>query len=520
MSDLLSSQPISADTPDHLPAAAPSDIDGSCRLPLFAIFLCSAVWLLIGSVFGLIASLKFHSPDFLANSAWLTYGRVRPAYLNCVLYGFCLQAGLGVTLYVLARLGRTPLAQRWLVAVGVKIWNLGLAAGILGILAGDSTGFENLEFPPYAAALLFLGYLLIGVWALFTFHQRRQHQLFVSQWFLLAALFWFPWIYSTANLLLTTFPVRGVVQAILGWWYSENLIAVWLALVGLATVFYFLPKLLEGRLHSHYLALLTFWMLILFASWGGIPASAPVPAWMPIISKVATILTVVLLIAVLLNVGRTAWPPIGEGTDAKQGAPAQVSAADSTPRPQPSRRLRSPLFASPSVAFILFGVTSFAVAGVMKIALVLSDVSQLQFTWFVSATKLLNSYGFFAMVMFGAIYSILPRLTGIDFPRPRLVQAHFWLVAAGITLVVLPQAIGGIVQSAQLANARVPFSNVSHVMLHFLRLSTVGDLLLLTGHLVFLGNVFGLVARFYRSRLAVVHARATIDLFQSAEVKL
>ena len=90
----------------------------------------------------------------------------------------------------------------------------------MGILSGGSTGFENLEMPAYAASLVLLGYLMMAVWGVLTFHQRRERQLYVSQWFLLAALFWFPWIYSTANLLLQCFPVRGMAQAVIAWWYS------------------------------------------------------------------------------------------------------------------------------------------------------------------------------------------------------------------------------------------------------------------------------------------------------------
>src|SRR5207249_5995035 len=187
-----------------------AEIDGSCLLPLFVMFVSAAVWLVVGSVFALISTLKFHNPNFLADAAWLTYGRVRPAYLNAALYGFCVQAGLGVALWVIARLGRTTLAHRWVVTLGAALWNLGVTVGIIGILAGDSTGFENLEMPRYAAAIIFLGYLLIGIWSVLLFHYRFDRGLFVSQWFLLAALFWLPWIYSTAYLLLVTFPVRGV----------------------------------------------------------------------------------------------------------------------------------------------------------------------------------------------------------------------------------------------------------------------------------------------------------------------
>ena len=112
----VTSFPIAAKSRRPRQAASPArlrplQIDASCRLPLVVLFLSAAVWLVIGSAFALIASIKFHAPGFLADSAWLTYGRVRPAGLNCLLYGFCLQAGLGVALWMLARLGRTTLAS-------------------------------------------------------------------------------------------------------------------------------------------------------------------------------------------------------------------------------------------------------------------------------------------------------------------------------------------------------------------------------------------------------------------------
>src|ERR1043166_5762850 len=83
-----------------------SESDASCRLPLFVMFVSAAVWLIIASFFGLLATLKFHNPNILADIASLTYGRVRPAYFNSLLYGFCVQAGLGVTLWLFVKLGR------------------------------------------------------------------------------------------------------------------------------------------------------------------------------------------------------------------------------------------------------------------------------------------------------------------------------------------------------------------------------------------------------------------------------
>jgi cytochrome c oxidase cbb3-type subunit 1 len=256
-----------------------AEIDVSCRAPLFTLFVSAAVWVVIASVFGLIASLKFHSPNFLSGCAWLTYGRVHPVATNALLYGFAMQAGLGVALWIIARTSQTRVVQPWLIAFGGKLWNLGLTIGLIGILAGDSTGFENLEMPRYAVVFLFLGYFVIAFFSLVTLHSRKERALGPSQWFLLAALFWFPWIYFTSNyLLLANTPVRGVTQAILAWWYSGNLNLVWFGLVGLAVIFHFTQQFMNKELHSRPLAGLTFWTIILFGSWSGIPRSAPVPA--------------------------------------------------------------------------------------------------------------------------------------------------------------------------------------------------------------------------------------------------
>ena len=165
--------------------------------------------------------------------------------------------------------------------------------GLVGILRGNSTGFEWLEMPRQAQVILLVAFTVIAVLALVTHQNREERGLYPSQWFVLAAFFWFPWIFSTAHLLLLEFPVRGIVQSSIAWWFSGNLLNVWLALAGLASTFYILPKLVGRPLQSGHIALFVFATLILFGSWTGIPASAPLPAWMTALSGAAGVLALV-----------------------------------------------------------------------------------------------------------------------------------------------------------------------------------------------------------------------------------
>lgn len=461
-----------------------SEIDASCRVPLFTLLVSAAVWVVIASVFGLIASIKFHDPNFLSGCAWLTYGRVHAVAINALLYGFAMQAGLGVALWIIARTGQTKVAQPWLISFGGQLWNLGVTWGALTILAGDSTGFENLEMPRGAVVFMFLGYLIIAFCSLVTLHQRKERALGASQIFLLAALLWFPWIYFTANyLLLSHTPVRGVTQAIVAWWYSGNLNLVWFGLIGLAVIFHFTQELMNRALHSRYLALFAFWTIILFASWAGVPASAPVPAWMPTISTVATVLTLVTVLSVMVNIYKTC----GRG-------------CSQTENPPPGK-------------FIAFGTMAFVISWLMNIANAIPQINSVtNFTWFNVAQWQLNIFGFVGMALFGAIYYVVPRVTGIEWPCAKSVHAHFWLAAVGIILIALPLAIGGIVEGFQWHDVNVPSVNVARTALNFLRVSTIGELLILAGNLLLLGNLIRLSVRYYQTHFVPVYMEATAEL--------
>jgi cytochrome c oxidase cbb3-type subunit 1 len=470
-------------------AASESEIDASCRAPLSTLLPGAAIWLVVASVFSLTASIKFHSPLFLAGRAWLTYGRVHAAASAAQVYGFALPVAFGVMLWILARLAQRPVNQPWMIAIGAKIWHCGVLVGIVGILAGDSPGFENLPMPLYSAVILFLAYLVIGLWTAMMLTNRRSPWLSPPQWFLIAALFWFPWIFSTANLLLLAFPVRGVMQSVIGWWFGNNLSFVWFGLVGIATFLYLIPRFAAGELHSDFLALFTFLTLLGFASWVGIPAGAPVPAWMPALSRVATVITLVVFISLGWNIYHS------KHTSAPLGEP-RVAAG-----------------------FIYVGLGLFQLVGLLRIVGVIPAVqSILRFTWFGVGVAQLNLYGFFAMTLFGAVYYFGPRIAGVDFPWRKLPTWHFVCSVAGIAFLALPLVAGSVVQGRKLNDPGIDIIPLTQATLPFLRVSTVGELLILLGNLFFALNLFGLTTRFGLLHLPRAYETVTADL-KTAEVK-
>src|SRR5687768_13201751 len=80
-----------------------AEIDASCRNPVVFLFAKSAGWLVLASILGFVASLKFHAPYILTDSAWSTYGRLQPAAINSFIYGFAVQGALGVALWIICR---------------------------------------------------------------------------------------------------------------------------------------------------------------------------------------------------------------------------------------------------------------------------------------------------------------------------------------------------------------------------------------------------------------------------------
>ncbi|MDB6024845.1 MAG: Cytochrome c oxidase subunit [Verrucomicrobiales bacterium] len=431
-----------------------ADIDASCRGPVLFLFFSATLWLILGSLVALVASIKLHAPAMLAECPLLTYGRLQAAQTDIFLYGFASEVAIGLVLWLTCQLGRVRLVNASAATIGAVFWNLALAIGIVGILAGDSTGFDWFEVPRYAAPLFVVAFILIGIVAVATYHARVKRTTYVSQWFLMAALFILPWTLTTANLLLLIHPVRGVMQSVVDYWFIGNFLFLWLASVAIATVFYFIPKISGQPLHSYYLALFAFWTFIFFGGWCGIPAGVPLPSWLPAVSAAARLLLLIPILALVVN-----W---------------RLTLANNSVKGNITLR------------FMVFAMISLLIAGLLTAGNSLPLVNDVtEFTIFTGAISNLWLYGFIAMAFFGAIYYIAPRLTLMEWPRPALANMHYWLVAIGLIILVVALGLGGVKQGQSMNAGGSGFL----VALKFLRPSTLGLLLIAIGNLALLMNL-------------------------------
>src|SRR2546425_1578576 len=417
-------------------------IDASTRVPVLMFYTSAIVWLLIGTLLAGFVSIKLHAPDMFSDISFLTWGRVRPAHMNVMVYGWASMAGMGTAIWMMARLCRTTLRHPLLLVAGAWFWNIGVLLGVGGILAGDSTGYQWLEFPPYAAIVLFVAYCLIISWAVLMFRFRRGDQIYITQWYLIGAFLWFPWLYAAAQLMLFVVPVQGVLQAAVTWWYGNNLLFLWFGAIGLGTAYYMIPKVIGRPVYSYHLATIGFWTYAFFASWTGMQRliDGPFPAWMITASIAATILTIIPVATVGLNHHMT-----------MQGY-------------FPLMRY------SPTLRFTVFGAMSYTVFSVVGLLISLRSVaSYVNFTQASVAYSHLGLYAFFTMVIFGSMYYIVPRLVGREWRYASLIKLHFWSSTYGVGLMVLMLFAAAIAQGSAMEDPSLTFSESVESVLPYLR---------------------------------------------------
>ena len=412
-----------------------ADIDRSLRHPVMFFMTSGAAWLAVSIVLGLISSAKVHSPEFLSCCSWLTYGRVFPAHTAAMVYGWGFQAAFGVMIWLMARLSRQECRASGIILTAGHVWNLVVSLGIIGILSGNGTGVPWMEFPKFVWPVLLLTYFVIVVWSFIQFRVRPAGYVYISQWYLIAAMIWFPWIFITANVLIFVFQGHPVMAAGIAAWFKFGLLFLFFTPVALGAAYYLAPKVTGRPVSSYSLAKLGFWSLAIIAPWTGMQklTGAPIPYFLPYLGAAATALLFIPAIAAGVNLLRTAL-----------SAPKAVEQ-------------------SPSLRFGISGAIGLIVLGGAAVLLNIPERSlpKTQFSLSGYGFDLLALYAFFSFVMFGAFYFIVPRITRREWLSRRLINMHFFLSVYGIAFISLVALFGGLMQGVGQEDWQQPWENAS-----------------------------------------------------------
>jgi cytochrome c oxidase cbb3-type subunit I len=399
-------------------------IDRSVKGPVLFLFLNGAFWLMASTILGVLASIKSFAPDFLDYS-FLSFGRLQPAHVNALVYGWGVQAALGVMLWLMARRTGQPLRTgKSLMLVAGVFWNVTVTLGLFGILTGGNTSYEWLEMPSFVWPILLVSFLVYA-WPMVGMFARafRPDGFMISTWYIVAACLWFPWIFITANVCLHCLPELGAIGAGVNAWFVHGMLLLFFVPVAIGSAYYFIPKITGQPIASQALAQFGFWMLAVLAGWTGMQRfmGGPLPAWMVAIGALAAMLMLIPTGLVGLNLHLTT---LGK---------------------------HSMVQSSPTLRFTFFGSIVYPIAAIV-LALLSNFWSgfSLQFSHAWYGYQVVTVYGFFSMCIFGAMYYIVPRLAGCEWLSARLIRNHFWFSVYGIGVIVVTSLLAGVQQASDI----------------------------------------------------------------------
>jgi cytochrome c oxidase cbb3-type subunit 1 len=238
-------------------------------------------------------------------------------------------------------------------------------------------------------------------------------------------------------------------------------------MIGLGIAFYLLPKISGRALQGGNYALFGFWTFVLFAPWCGMPQTAPIPAWLPAASSLASGLTLVSLISFIVVYVKTVY---GVQVECKGGPYCHAR----------------------------FATAAFVLSSVLYLCLDCPDFGRIiGLTWWVPAVAQLQIFGFFTVAVCAAVNHLLPDVMDFELSFPKLVRFQHWCFMLGVALLVIPLLYGGLHQGLKMQNASVAFPDIIQGTLLCLRISTLGLLFLLLGSLMLAANIFSMTIKWH-----------------------
>ena len=458
--------------------------------PTRAGIILSLAWAVAGMFVGVWVAALLAWPELtFVDSAWASFGRLRPVHTSGVIFGFGGNALIATSFHVLQRTCRARLPGQfapWFVLIG---YNLFCLIAATGYLMGMTQSKEYAEPEWYADLWLVVVWVVYFLIYIRTLQRRKEPHIYVANWYYMAFILVVAVLHIVNNLAV---PVSfghaksyslfsGVQDAMTQWWYGHNAVAFFLTAGFLGMMYYYLPKRAERPIFSYRLSIISFWGITFMYMWAGAHHLhyTALPQW---VQTLGMTFSIVLLVP--------SWASAGNALATLNGAWHKVR-DDAT--------LRFMM-----VAAVFYGLSTFE--GSFMAIRAVNSLSHYT-DWTVGHVHA-GALGWVAMITVGSIYSMLPRLLGQErMYSIKAIDLHFWLHTIGVVFYISSMWIAGVMQGL-MWRATNPDGTLTYSFVEALNATYPyylgrlgGGVLVLSGMLVMAWNV----ARTWQAAPASIH---------------
>ena len=461
----------------------------------------SLVWAVVGMLAGVYIASELAWPFLNYDSPYFSFGRLRPVHTSAVIFGFGGSALFATSYYVVQRTCQTRLISDGMASFTFWGWQAIIVLAALSYVMGYSQGREyaEMEWPiDILIEVVWVTYLILFVG---TIMRRTQPHIYVANWFYLAFILATALLHTFNNLAMpvSLFSMKsyslfsGTQDAMVQWWYGHNAVGFFLTAAFLGMMYYFVPKQAGRPIYSYRLSIVHFWALAFMYMWvGGHHLHwTALPDWT---SSLAAAFSILLLMP--------SWGGMINGIMTLSGAWDKL-------RTDPVMRFMI-------VALSFYGMSTFE--GPM---MSLKEVNALShYTDWTIGHVHSGALGWVAMISFGSLYHMIPKLWNTKIYSLKLVEIHFWFATIGIVLYIVAMWISGITQGLmwraydEFGNLQYSFVESVAQMIPFYIMRAIGGMFFLTGTATMAYNMFMTIRQGARenaeleARLAAKLARA------------
>jgi cytochrome c oxidase cbb3-type subunit I/II len=372
--------------------------------------------LLLSVLFGIVVSLQFLFPDLTAGSLTFGWGRLRYAHTQGIMLGWLGNAFLAFLYHAVPVLTQRSVTSRLLGWCIFGLWNfVAVIPGWILVLGGVSQPLEWAEFPLVVDGFIMTALVLAAVQFLPGFFRRGLDTLYVSGWYILGGLTFTLLAYPMGNVVPEV--VAGATSAAFSGLWIHDAVGLFVTPLALAVLYYVIPAASGRPLYSHFLSMLGFWGLFFFYPLNG--THHYVFSVIPMAAQVGAITASALLgVIVVIVVANLLLSLRGSGFIARD----------------------------PALRFVALSVVFYFIVSMQGAAQAQMSLNRfVHFSDWVVGHSHLAMLGFATFAAIGGIVHAWQRIPSARY-NPRAIDWAFWLLASGISVMVIDLTIAGLVQ--------------------------------------------------------------------------